>query len=215
MQQIMVPVGLVLLATTLAGCKDGHAPSGQRSEAAPGSPVAVADPAMGSEAVPEALYTYDDKVAEHRWQVASHPQARLIHGWVSFEESGDEIRIREHVGCGGSLLPIEEPLELSLQWDIRDDKIHLHVGRTWAAKAASFDGVTWCPMASVVSEAVDDYAGLRKDFQVLWRMDISVEEQTVKSIAYLARLCPIQERDVGFNARVMDQVRAAIRTSQG
>ena len=146
-----------------------------------------------------------------RWKVASHPEARLAHGRISFIESNGEVAIKEHVGGGSSRSPLDESLELILRPQVKGDYLHFQMIRHWNDRESNIGSKTRYPKGSSmhVREFLP-FTGLTTEWQILWRADFEKESEIVKSVAYLARLSPMAEQYDGFGRQEMVKVKAVL-----
>jgi hypothetical protein len=153
---------------------------------------------------------------EYRWPIASHRGARLVHGWISFDETGGELAVREHVGGGASRSPLDEPLELVLRTQAKGGFLHLQMIRQWDDRSASLASKTSCPKGITMrTKDPMPFSGLTTEYRVLWREDFVRAGEIVKSVAYVARLSPIAEQCDGFGRQEVAKIKAALHKSEG
>ena len=132
--------------------------------------------------------------APNRWPVARNDKMRLLHMSVTFEKADGSYAIREHVGLGLSNDPLSESLELMLETEMKDGLLHLHIISQWRDKKIDTRITPLLPEGATM-HLVDlpPFQGLTTEYQVLWRADFVKAGEATRSVAYVARLWPIEE----------------------
>ena len=149
---------------------------------------------------------------EQRWSIAANPKARLLHGWISFDETGGKPQIREHVGAVSSRSPLVEPIELVLGTQEKEGSLHLRILSQWKDKSASFASKTRYPERATLRTAKTvRFTGLTTEWKILWRTDFVRAGKIVKSVAYVARLSPMNEKSDDFGRREMVKVMEVLK----
>ena len=161
----------------------------------------------------------ESKVGEQKarcWSIASDHEARLAHGWVSFDTADGAIAVREHVGGGTSSAAIDEPLELSLGTRTEGSKLCIEIVTRWRDRSRSMKSKTSIPKRGVMRPVeLEAFSGLTTEYQVLWRLDFVEAGTPVKGVAYVARLSLIAEQYDGFGKHEIPKVKAALRRIEG
>ena len=152
--------------------------------------------------------------AQARWSVARNDKMRLLHICVTFDKADGLYAIREHMGGGSSHSPLSEPLELMLETEMKDGLLHLHMIRQWRDRKSDIKMTPMLPEGATMHLVnLPPFAGLTTEYQVLWRADFVKAGGALRSVAYVARLMPIEEEYDGFGQE-MQKVVEALRKSE-
>ena len=146
------------------------------------------------------------------WSILRHPKSRLAHGWLVYESNDDgNAIVREHVGGGMSAAPIAAPLKLELKTKTDGGFLVCRMIRRWEDRSATLETKTTWPIGATIRPAPSKrFTGLSTNYQILWRADLVVAGEVVKSAAYVARLSPVGEQCGGFDRREIAKVKAIL-----
>ena len=143
------------------------------------------------------------------WHLPADPTVRLTTMWASFRVADGKVQPGWEYGGGGSASqPLAGPIDLACTVKFDDPQTLAFQFTTSSGSITAYIAV---PRGSQLRERTrPDTHRLTGDYQVLWLADVCQGDHVVKSLAYVVRGVPINDRDTGLDKAGLAKLQAAL-----